>query len=175
MRSAPIMMVEFERASALVRMLRRLREEGYSRVDVYTPYPDEEIDRLLPGRRSPVGWVMLAAGVAGGVGAYVLQWFATHDYPLNVGGRPLHSWPAFVPVTFELTVLSAAIAGVVALLWLARLPRLDGAVFADSRFWRASQDRFFLCVHADDPRFTAAGFDRIVRESDALSIGEVEG
>ncbi len=175
MKPTPILMLEFERADTLVQTLRRLARDGYSRLDVFTPYPSGEIDEALPGRRSPIGWWMLVAGIAGGVGAYALQWIAAHDYPLNVGGRPLHSWPAYVPVVFELTVLSAAVVGVLALLWFARLPRLDHAVFSDPRFLRASQDRFFLCVRTDDPRFTRVGFDRIVRESGAISIGEVAG
>jgi hypothetical protein len=166
--------LEFASAEALVATLRRLRDEGYSRIEVYQPYASEEIDALLPGPPSPVGWIMLGAGVIGGGGAYFLQWYAARDYPLNVGGRPLHSWPAFVPVTFELTVLSAAIAGVLALLWLARLPRLDHAMFADPRFARASQDRFFLRIHVDDPRYTAVGMEKLLRESDALSVEEVE-
>jgi hypothetical protein len=78
-----------------------------------------------------------------------MQWYAARDYRLNVGGRPVDSWPAFVPVTFELTVLTAALAGVAALLWLSGLPRLDHPVFSDRRFRRASQDRFFVCVRAD--------------------------
>jgi hypothetical protein len=175
MSTARTIALEFAAAEALVATLRRLKDEGYSRIEVYQPYASEEIDALLPGPPSPVGWIMLVAGVLGGGGAYFLQWYAARDYPLNVGGRPLHSWPSFVPVTFELTVLSAAVIGVLALLWLVRLPRLDHAMFADPRFARASQDRFFLRISTSDPCYTAAGMEKLLRESGALSIGEVVG
>jgi hypothetical protein len=167
-----VILLEFDRAEALVRTLRELREAGYERLEVYSPYPSEEIDKLLPGRPTPIGWIVLFAALAGGVGAYGLQWFAAHDYALNVGGRPLHSWPAFVPVTFELTVLSAAIVGVLTLLWLARLPRLDHALEGELAFVRATQDRFVLCVDAADRRFTRVGFDKIAAAAAALSVTE---
>jgi hypothetical protein len=135
--------------------LRRVRESGYSAVEVNVPFAVEGMDEWLPGRPTPVAAVVLAAGLIGGAGAYFLQWYAARDYPLNAGSRPLHSWPAFVPVTFELTVLAAALAGVAALLWLCRLPRLDHPLFAMTGFARASQDRYFLGVRADDPHFHA--------------------
>lgn len=168
------LMIEFVDAPTLARTLRILREEGYSRLEVYEPYPSEEIDALMPEGESPLRWVMLVVGLCGCAGAYFLQWYAARDYPVNVGGRPLHSWPAFVPVTFELTVLSTAFAGVIALLWLTRLPRLDHPAFAHPHFERASQDRFFIRIFLDDPRYTAVGLDKVLRSSGALSIVEVD-
>jgi hypothetical protein len=166
---------EFATHDALVRAMRRLRAERYSRLEVYTPFPSEEIDALLPGKPTPIGWLMLAGGLAGGSGAYFMQWFAARDYAYNAGGRPLHSWPAFVPVTFELTVLTAALVGFASLLWLARLPRLDHPLFAAPEFRRASQDRFFIAVHADDPRLTSRGVETLLRDCGAVSIQEVAG
>jgi hypothetical protein len=167
-------LAEFAGHDRLVLALRRLRAERCSRLEVYTPFPSQDVDELLPGRPTPIGWLMLAGGIAGGVGAYSMQWFAAHDYAYNVGGRPLHSWPAFVPVTFELTVLAAALTGFVALLWFTRLPRLDHPVFAVPEFVRASQDRFFLAVRTDDPRLTNVGIDRLLRDCGAISIREIE-
>jgi hypothetical protein len=167
------MLAEFAGHDRLVGALRRLRAECYSHLEVYTPFPSEEIDELLPGKPTPIGWLMLAGGLAGGGGAYFMQWFAAHDYAYNVGGRPVHSWPSFVPVTFELTVLAAALTGLVALLWLARLPRLDHPVFTVPEFVRASQDRFFIALRMDDPRLTRTGLDRLLRECGAVSIQEV--
>ncbi len=135
----------------LAESLRRLRAAGYTRLDVYMPYPDEEIDALLPAKPTPMGWIMLAAGLSGGAGGYFLQWYGARDYPLNVGGRPIHSWPSFIPITFELTVLTAAVVGVFALFALSRLPRLDHPLYNSPRFLRASQDRFFVCVLANEP------------------------
>lgn len=173
MKAAPRLLAEFATHDAVVSALRRLRAERYSHLEVFTPFPSDEIDELLPGRPTRIGWCVLAGGFAGGSGAYFLQWFAAHDYAYNVGGRPLHSWPAFVPVTFELTVLTAALAGLVALLWFARLPQLDHPVFAAPEFRRASQDRFFIAVSTDDPRLTSVGLEPLLRDSGALSIREV--
>lgn len=102
-----------------------------------------------------------------------MQWFAARDYPVNVGGRPLNSWPAFVPIAFEMTVLSAALVGVLGLFWLTGLPRLHHPVFADARFKRASQDRFFICVRFDDPLYAGHGVRSILMSSNAESIAEV--
>ncbi len=138
------MLATYADAPALIAVLRRLRAEGIANFEVFLPFPSEEIDELIPGPPTPIGWIILVAGLLGGAGAYFLQWYAARDYPLNVGGRPLHSWPSFVPVTFELTVLTAALVGVAALLIAARLPRLDYPTFARPEFRRASQDRFCL-------------------------------
>lgn len=138
---------------AVIHVLTELNRLGYTRYEVYSPFPAEEIDELLPGK-TRIGWVMLIAGICGCLGAYFLQWYAAHDYALNVGGRPLHSWPSFVPVTFELTVLTTALVGVATLFVFSRLPRLDYPTFNDPRFLRASQDRFFVCVRADEPKGT---------------------
>lgn len=166
---------EFATHDELVAALRTVREKMYSHVEVYTPFPSEEIDELLPGPATRVGWWMLAGGIAGGSGAYFMQWFAAHDYAYNVGGRPLHSWPSFVPVTFELTVLSAALTGLVALLWYARLPRLDWPLFSSRAFRRATQDRFFLAVRSDDPRLTSVGVEPLLAQLGAVSIQKVLG
>ena len=163
----------YRTAEALAGALRKLRGAGYTRLDVYMPYPDETIDELLPARPTPIGWIVLIAGLLGGIGSYFMQWYASRDYPLNVGGRPLHSWPSFIPITFELTVLCAAIAGVVALFVLSRLPRLDHPLYRSSRFLRASQDRFFICVRADDPLYPGGSVRRILTDAHAESIDEV--
>jgi hypothetical protein len=142
-------MAAFASEESYVSALRELRESGFRRIETFTPYDVEREEALVPRRPTPMGWIMLAAGLVGGGGAFLMQWYAARDYRLNVGGRPVDSWPAFVPVTFELTVLSAALAGVAALLWLSGLPRLDHPVFSDRRFRHASQDRFFVCVRSD--------------------------
>jgi hypothetical protein len=151
--------------------LRALREAGCVRVDAYTPYPVEA--GLLPRTATPIGWIMLAAGAAGLGGGFFLQWYAARDYPLNVGGRPINSWPAFIPITFELTVLTAALVGVFALFCLAGLPRLDHPVFSDPRFKRASRDRFFICLRADDPLYASEDARRALAAARPESIAEV--
>ncbi|HTL66056.1 MAG TPA: DUF3341 domain-containing protein [Lacunisphaera sp.] len=173
MSAARNLLAGFAEHDQLVRALRRLRELGCTRLEVYAPFPSREVDELLPGRPTPAGWLMLAGGMLGGSGAYFLQWYAAHDYAYNVGGRPLHSWPSFVPVTFELTVLCAALTGLVALLVLTRLPRLDHPVFAEPAFVRASQDRFFLAVHTADPHLAAIDVADLLRGFGAERIEEV--
>lgn len=165
---------EFGEHRAFVSALRRLREEGYTQLEVYTPFPSEAVDEPIPAPPTPIGWIVLGGGILGGSGAYFMEWYAARDYAYNVGGRPLHSWPAFVPVTFELTVLTAALVGLAALLCLTRLPRLDHPMFALPQFVRASRDRFFVAVWTDDPRFVMSGLDRLLRESHALAITEVD-
>jgi Protein of unknown function (DUF3341) len=143
------MMAAFASEQSYLAALRELEEAGFRRIETFTPYDVEAEEERVPRRPTPMGWIMLVAGLIGGGAAFFMQWYAARDYRLNVGGRPVDSWPAFVPVTFELTVLTAALTGVAALLWLSGLPRLDHPVFSDRRFRRASQDRFFVCVRAD--------------------------
>jgi hypothetical protein len=166
-------LAEFETHDRLVSALRRLRDEGYTHIEVYSPFPSDEIDELLPARKTPMGWIMLAGGLLGGSGAYFMEWYAAHDYAYNVGGRPLHSWPSFIPITFELTVLTSALVGFFGLLCLCRLPRLDHPVFAVPQFRRASQDRFFIAVAANDPRLTSVGVKPLLREAGAITVEEV--
>jgi hypothetical protein len=165
---------EYASLERAVAALRRLRAEGYTHLEAYTPFPSDEVDALLPGRPSPIGWWMLAGAVTGGGGAYFLQWYAAQDYAYNVGGRPLHSWPAFIPITFECTVLVAALTGLAALAGMTRLPRLDHPLFAIPAFRRATQDRFFVALRTDDPRHTAVGLARLFEETRPVSVTEVD-
>jgi len=151
--------------------LRDLGKAGCVRVEAYTPYPVESV--VLPGATTPLAGIMLLAGLAGTGGGFFLQWFATRNYPLNVGGRPVNSWPAFVPITVELMILTSAVIGVLAFFCLAGLPRLHHPVFSDPRFKRASQDRFFICVRADDPLYPGGSVRRILTDAHAESIDEV--
>lgn len=163
----------FTEPEELLTALRRARQVGYTWMETYTPFPLDELEELLPGRPSPVPWIMFAAGVIGASGGYFMEWYAARDYPLNVGGRPLHSWPAFVPVTFELMVLTAALVGVAAFFCLARFPRLHHPMFSAANFRRASQDRFFLCIRAGDPRFDPAATRTFLRGLQPETIEEV--
>jgi hypothetical protein len=166
-------MAEFASEGAFLAALTRVKQEGHRNVDTFTPYGVEAEEGVAPRRRSPVAAIMLAAGIIGGLSAYLMQWYATRAYRLNVGGRPILSWPAFIPVTFELTVLSAALAGAASLLWLAGLPRLDHPAFSNPRFRRASQDRFFICIRADDPGYTSAGAKDALLRVSPLSVEEI--
>ena len=150
---SPGLLAGFSTPDAFRDALRHLRAAGYTHLEAFMPWPVEGVGELLHLPRTPIARIMAVAALIGASGAYGLQYWATHDYPINVGGRPLHSWPAFIPITFELTVLTVSITGVVALLWLCGLPRLHHPVFHVANFARASQDRYFIRVCSDDPKF----------------------
>jgi hypothetical protein len=148
------LMAEFSDPGELVSAARRAREAGYVRVDAYTPFPIEELDEALALRHTRLPILVLLGGLAGMVAGFGLQyWTAAVDYPINVGGRPFFSWPAFIPVTFECTVLGAGLAAVLGMLGLNGLPQPYHPVFNVPRFALASRDRFFLCIEAADPKF----------------------
>lgn len=158
----PAVMAEFASGAALIAGIRALRDAGVSRFDAFTPYEVAGLQELLGVRRSRLTWIALVAGLAFGGGAYLLQWWINVvDYPLDIGGRPYHSAPAFIPITFEMTVLFASAAALISAIVLGGLPRLWHPVFEIDGFERASIDRFWLTVGAGDaaldrPRDTAA-------------------
>jgi hypothetical protein len=148
-----------------------LQKAGCVHLEAYTPYAVEPV--LLRGASTPMALIMFLAGAAGAAGGFFLQWYAARDYPLNVGGRPLNSWPAFVPIGFELMVLTAALVGVLAFFFLAGFPRLHHPVFADPRFKRASQDRFFICIRAVDPLYGLEAVRQALADAKPESIAEL--
>ena len=147
-------MAEFATPEALLEAARRSYAEGYRRMDGYSPFPVDGLSDALGFRRNRLPLIVLIGGILGCVGRFYLQyWISAVDYPINVGGRPFNSWPAFVPVTFELTTLAAALSAVFGMIALNGLPMPYHPVFNVSRFALASRNRFFLCIEASDPRF----------------------
>ena len=179
----PAMMAEFASGPALLDGIRALTACGVSRFDAFTPYEVHGLQELLGVRRSRLTWIALFIGLAFGGGAYLLQWWINVvDYPLNIGGRPYHSAPAFIPITFEMTVLFAAAAALISAIVLGGLPRLWHPVFDIPGFERASIDRFWLAVGVGDAaldrdRDTAAleavGALRVVWLTSELGAGGV--
>lgn len=168
--SAPLL-AEFETPDALVRALRLVRGDGHRPLDAYTPFPLEELSGALPPARNPVRFVMAVAGFGAAAAMYGLQWYsAVVDYPLNSGGRPLHSWPVFTLVPFEFGVLAAAVAGFAAMLWACGLPRLNHPVHDMPQFERASQDRFLLLVA---PKAEPAALRLRLEEAGAVLVSEL--
>ena len=148
------LMAEFETPEAILAATRRARAAGYCDMDAYTPYPVEGLATELGLPSTSVPFVVLVAGIVGAAAGFFMQfWPSVVDYPLNVGGRPANSWPAFIPITFEVLVLVASLSALLGMLFLNGLPRPHHPVFNVPRFDRASQDRFFLCVEATDPHF----------------------
>ena len=156
MRRPPIygLLAEFDTPTELVTAARKARAEGYRVMDAYSPFPIEELAEALHfhDRRLPL--VVLLGGLFGGVAGYALEyWTSIIDYPLNVGGKPFNSWPAFIPITFECTILCAALAAVLGMLALNKLPQPYHPVFNAPNFALATRDRFFLVIESRDPKF----------------------
>jgi hypothetical protein len=167
----------FASPDAVMNAARQLHSLGFREVEAYTPYPVEGLDEVLrPGRRTWLPLAVCAGGVFGAVWGYFIQyWDEVLNFPINVGGRPHNSWPAFVVSTFEFTVLCAVAAGFFALLAACRLPRLYHPLFAAPEFDRASMDRFLLCVGARDPSFEPDHVRRIFERHGAEQVAEVPG
>jgi len=148
------LMAEFDDAHRLVAAAREASRAGYRRMDAYSPLPIEELHEALGLHHTRLPLLVLVGGILGGVGGYTLEWWAsTIAYPLNIAGKPLHSWPMFIPVTFECTILVAALFAVFGMLALNGLPQPYHPVFNVARFALASRNRFFLCIEARDPKF----------------------
>jgi hypothetical protein len=155
-------LAEFKTPEALLEAARRARQEGYRRLDAFTPFPVEELPAVLELHDRRVPLLGMVGGIIGFAVALTMQLYFSFDYPLDVGGRPLYPLTAFAVVTFELTILFAAAFTVVGMLAMNGLPRLSYPVFAARRFHLASRDRFFLCVEAGDPRFDAEATQRFL-------------
>ena len=167
-------MAEFESADALVTGARRAREEGYQKLDAYAPFPVEELTEALDLAPSPIPLVMFCGGVVGAITGFGMQYYATViSYPMNIGGRPLPSWPAFILVTVEMTILFAVFSGLLALFVAMRLPAIYHPVFNAPDFGRASQDRFFLCIQTDDRRFDAVATPAFLESLQPLAVEPV--
>src|SRR5947207_15267420 len=148
------LMAEFDDANALVLAAASAHDAGYRRMDAYSPFPIEELHDALGSHGSRLPLIVLLGGLVGCVAGFLLQyWTSAIAYPINVGGRPFHSWPAFIPVTFECTILGAALSAVLGMLALNGLPMPYHPVFNVPRFALASRNRFFLCIEASDTKF----------------------
>jgi hypothetical protein len=148
------LLAEFDRPEDVLEAARRAYEHGYRMMEAYTPFPVEGLAETLGFRRNGIAAVVLLGGLVGGISGFFMQWYsAVVNFPLNVGGRPFNSWPAFIPITFEMTILVAALAAVFGMLGLNGLPRPHHPVFNVPSFALASRNRFFLCIQARDPLF----------------------
>ena len=177
-RAQPIfgLMAEFPDATSLVAAAKRVHAEGYRRTDAYSPFPIHELFDALDAHDRRVQLFVLLGGIAGGLAGFGLcYWVSAIAYPLNIGGRPLNSWPSFIPVTFELTILLASLTAVLSWILLSGLPMPYHPVFNVPRFAEtASQDGFFLTIEADDPKFDRSGTLELLKGLGAREINEVE-
>ena len=177
MKRPPIhgLLAEFNDPNELIAAVRRARDAGYQRLDAYTPFPIEELAEALGMHRNRLPWIVLCGGIAGAmIGLSLQYWTSVIDYPINVGGRPFFSLPAFIPVTFECSVLFAALSAVLGMLALNGLPMPYHPVFNVPRFALATRDRFFLCIEAIDPKFDRDETRRFLERSVPREVSEVE-
>ena len=169
------LIAEYETPQALVEAAEHARSAGYRRMDGYTPYPIEELHEALHFHDIRLPMIVLIGGMIGGLAGYALQyWVSAIAYPVNVGGRPFHSWPAFIPVTFECTILAASLAAVLGMLALNGLPQPYHPVFAVPRFAFASRDRFFLLIEAKDALFDSEKTRTFLASTGAREVVLVE-
>jgi len=168
------MMAEFDTPVALVEAAKRTYQAGYKRIDTYTPFPVEGLAEEIGFHRDEVPLVVLIGGMVGGLTGYLMQyWMSAVAYPLNIGGKPYHSWPAFIVITFEMTILFAGISAVFGMLALNGLPMPYHPVFNVPRFTRASRDRFFLVVFSSDVKYDPAATRQFLESLDPRSVSEV--
>src|SRR5262252_6097744 len=169
------LMAEFAEPEALLEAARRSFAEGYRRMDAYSPFPIDGLAEAIGFRKTRLPLLVLIGGIIGCIGGFYLQyWVAVIDYPLNIGGRPLNSWPMFIPVTFELTVLVAGLTAVLGMLALNGLPMPYHPVFHVERFTGATRDRFFLCIEAADPKFDCERTRDFLQSLQPREVTEVE-
>jgi hypothetical protein len=168
------LVAEFDTPDALLAATREAHRAGFTHMDAYSPYPVEGLSEAMGFRKTGISRVVLIGGVIGVAGGYFMQWFSSVvHYPLNVGGRPLNSWPSFVPITFECGILLAAAGAVFGMLALNGLPRPYHPLFNVPDFARASRDRFFLCIEASDPKFDMDQTRQFLEDLQPMALAEV--
>jgi hypothetical protein len=169
------LMAEFETSEALLKAAQQAHEAGYREMDAYSPFEVEGLAEAIEARAPWISYIVFAGGVLGALLGYGMQWYySVIVYPINVGGKPYHSWPAFIPVTFELTILGAATAALLGMLILNGFPEPYHPVFNLPSFARASQDRFFLAIEAHDPKFDLEKTRVFLQDLKAVEVSEVE-
>jgi len=170
------MMAEFETPEELIAATKRAREAGYRKMDGFTPFPVEGMSEALAIRDKKVPLITLLGGLFGCTAGLTFQWYTmVHAYPVNVGGRPLWSWPLYIPVAFEFTIFCAAFSGIFGMIILNKLPQPYHPVFNVPNFDRASSDRFFLCIESVDKKFDRTTTREFMQTLGAQNVSEVEG
>ena len=169
------LLAEFETSEAILQAAKKARSEGYKNLDAYTPIPVHGLAEAIDFKDKSIPWTMFLCGLLGGIVGFVLQWWVNVSaYPINIGGRPLLSWPAFIPVTFECTILFSGLGGVIGVLAFNGLPRLHHPIFNGSRIELATQDRFFLCIEATDPKFELKATREFLEGLNPFAVEEIK-
>jgi len=168
-------MAEFENPTDLVAAAQKVYSLGYRRINGYSPYPIEELSEAIGFTKTSLPLIVFIGGLIGGLSGFFMQyWIEVIDYPINVGGKPTNSWPAFIPITFEMTVLFAAFSAVLGMLILNKLPQPYHPVFNLPNFALATRDRFFLAIEANDAKFNHAEVVDLLKSLNAVAVNDVE-
>ena len=169
-------LAEFDSPAALYKAAERVRDAGFEQWDTHSPFPVHGLERAMGLKRSMVPLVVLALGLGGAAAGVGLEWWvATRACPLVISGKPVFSWPAFVPIMFECGVLGGATGAVLGFLGFSKLPRHHHPLFDSKRFERATDDRFFISIEAADPRFDRSGTVQLLERAGAVAVELVEG
>ncbi len=169
------LMASFPDAEALLAAAARARDEGFVDIEAYSPFPIEGMTEAIGAKHTKLSMLVLLGAICGGVGGFLMQYFMeVIDYPKNVGGRPLLSWPAFIPATFELTILLGSFTAVLGMIILNGLPKPYHPVFNVPQFRTASRDGFFLTVESTDDKFDLEGTKRFLETLNPIGVYEVE-
>lgn len=168
------LLAEYEHPGALLKAAEKVRDAGYQKFDTYSPFPIHGMDEAMGLKNSKLGWIVLVHGALGLAGALAMITFmAFIDYPLNISGKPYLNWPAFVPVTFELTVLLSSFGAVFGMFFLNGLPRHNHPLFNSSNFLRATNDKFFLCIESEDTLFSEDKAAKLLKDAGAVHIEKI--
>jgi len=166
---------QFTSVDEIMQASERVRDAGYTKTDAYTPFPVEGLDEALGMEPTRLGWVVLAAGIAGGLGGFFMQWWANTTYfPLIIGGKPLNSWPNWIVIMYELTILSSAFTAGLVMIIRNGLPRPYHSIFNTPNFENASRDKFFLAIESRDKNFDLTQTRAFLESLGPERVSEVE-
>jgi hypothetical protein len=168
-------LAEFGSPADLYQAFERVRDEGFTRWDAHTPFPVHGLDKAMGLKRSPLPWIVLVMGLTGAAAGFGLQWWVhASAYPLVISGKPYFSWPAYIPITFEVAVLFASFGAVFGMLGLNRLPMHHHPLFKSRVFERVTDDAFFISIESWDPRFDSSGTRTLLESLGARNVELVE-
>lgn len=169
-------LAEFRNPKELVDISRLVNRSGYKKFDTFSPFPIHGIDKAMGLQKSKLGWIVFVHGLLGFTGAItMIYWMSVVDYPLNISGKTLMNIPAWVPVTFELTILLSAFGAVFGMFFLNGLPRLNHPLFTSENFKKATDDGFFICIESDDPQFEKEKVQKLLKDAGAQNIEDIYG